>query len=268
MLDQEYFDGSECADYVREHRRTLNDAQSAAYRAICGALWSDEWVSKAFFVDGPGGTGKTYLFKLLLNEVRQWTISKNDPAVALAVATSGVAALLLPGGRTAHSRFRIPLNITEKSVLPIPPCSPLGMLIGEVSAGYLMGGLMMSTLHSAVGMLIKRARLIVWDEAPMAHRLIFEAFDRLLKDLAVGLNKNLPFGGKVVVFGGDFRQVLPVVVHGGRADQVNACFTQSTLWKYVRTLELTVNMRVAGTAEPAFAEWLLRIGDGTEPSAR
>ena len=103
-------------------------------------------------------------------------------------------------------------------------------------------------------MLIKRARLIVWDEAPMAHRFIFEAFDRLLKDLAVGLNKNIPFGGKVVVFGGDFRQVLPVVVHGGRADQVNACLTQSTLWKYVRTLELTVNMRVAGTAEPAFAE--------------
>ena len=56
-----------------------------------------------------------------------------------------------------------------------------------------------------VGMLIKRAKLIVWDEAPMANRHIFEAFERLLRDLATGLNRDVPFGGKVVVFGGDFR---------------------------------------------------------------
>jgi ATP-dependent DNA helicase PIF1 len=114
------------------------------------------------------------------------------------------------------------------------------------------------------GMLIKRARMIIWDEAPMANRLIFEAFDRCLRDLAVGYNRNIAFGGKLVVFGGDFRQVLPVVVHG--ADQVNACFTQSALWKYVRTHKLSVNMRIAGASEPLFGDWLLRIGDGIEPT--
>ena len=60
---------------------------------------------KLFFIDGPGGTGKTFLYELLLAQVR------SQGEVALAVASSGLAALLLPGGRTAHSRFRIPIPI-------------------------------------------------------------------------------------------------------------------------------------------------------------
>ena len=53
-------------------------------------------------MDGPGGTCKTFLHDLLLADVR----SGGD--VALAVASSGLAALLLTGGRTAYSRFSIP----------------------------------------------------------------------------------------------------------------------------------------------------------------
>lgn len=60
---------------------------------------------KMFFVDGLGGTRKTFLYKLLLSHVR------SQGKIALAVASSGLAALLLPGGRTAHSRFAIPIPI-------------------------------------------------------------------------------------------------------------------------------------------------------------
>ena len=62
-----------------------------------------------FFVSGFGGTGKTFLWKLLSAAIR----SRGD--IVLNVASSGIASLLLPGGRTAHSRFGIPLNPDEFS---------------------------------------------------------------------------------------------------------------------------------------------------------
>ncbi|CAN7124244.1 unnamed protein product [Brassica rapa subsp. narinosa] len=55
-----------------------------------------------FFVSGFGGTGKTFLWKLLSAAIR----SRGD--IVLNVASSGIASLLLQGGRTAHSRFGIP----------------------------------------------------------------------------------------------------------------------------------------------------------------
>ena len=61
--------------------------------------------------------------------------------------------------------------------------------------------------------------LIIWDEAPMDHRYAFEAVDRSLKDI-LSINDlsltNTPFGGKTILLGGDFRQILHVVSNGRR----------------------------------------------------
>jgi len=59
---------------------------------------------KQFFVDGPGGTGKMFLYKALCHHVR------GNGWIALCVTSSGIAALLLPGGQTAHSTFSIPVQ--------------------------------------------------------------------------------------------------------------------------------------------------------------
>ena len=48
---------------------------------------------KVFFIDGPGGTGKTFLYNTLMSKVR------SQSKIALGLASSGIAALLLPGGR-------------------------------------------------------------------------------------------------------------------------------------------------------------------------
>ncbi|XP_072071845.1 uncharacterized protein [Arachis hypogaea] len=45
-------------------------------------------------------------------------------------------------------------------------------------------------------------------------------------------NANLPFGGKVVVFGGDFRQIFSVISGGGRTEIVNASICSSYIWDY------------------------------------
>jgi ATP-dependent DNA helicase PIF1 len=150
----------------------------------------------------------------------------------------------LPGGRTAHSRFKIPFNLHESSTCSIPYGSDLALLL-------------------------QKTRLIVWDEAPMTHRHAFEALDQTLKDLMRGVDRSLeekPFGGKVIVFGGDFCQILPVVVKGCREDIVGSCLRRSHLWRHVKVMKLKTNMRLLqSTNDPdaieqkKFAKWLLEI---------
>ena len=96
------------------------------------------------------------------------------------------------------------------------------------------------------------------------HRHALDAVDRTLRDIT---DIDLPFGGKVVVMGGDFRQILPVVPKGTKHEIEAACIKYSTaIWPHVRTFRLTVNMRVRDAADRDFAEYLLRIGDGREPT--
>ncbi|XP_021745359.1 ATP-dependent DNA helicase PIF1-like [Chenopodium quinoa] len=95
----------------------------------------------------------------------------------------------------------------------------------------------------------------------MTHRHAYEAIDRSLRDLT---GVDVPFGGKVVVFGGDFRQILPVVPKGTKAQTIDVCLVRSTLWRHVQLLHLTQNMR--SIQDPEFAAFLLRVGDGCEPT--
>ncbi|CAH1430174.1 unnamed protein product [Lactuca virosa] len=84
-------------------RDSLNPDHKFAYNEIMRHV--DENILGVFFINGPCGTGKTFLYKTLLANIRVCGL------IALATATSGVAANNMPGGRTAHSRFGIPLNL-------------------------------------------------------------------------------------------------------------------------------------------------------------
>ena len=114
---------------------------------------------------------------------------------------------------------------------------------------------------------IPDSKAIIVDEAPMTHRCAFEAVDRTLRDIR---STDAPFGGITTLLCGDFRQILPVVRNGTRANIVDASLKHSYLWQSITNLHLTTNMRVymwgdeqAGT----FAEYLLSIGDGSYPNA-
>ncbi|XP_016494500.1 uncharacterized protein LOC107813714 [Nicotiana tabacum] len=71
-----------------------------------------------------------------------------------------------------------------------------------------------------------------------------------------------PFGGKVMIFGGDFRQVLPVVPKATRVETVNASLVKSYLWPKIQKIQLTRNMKAR--TDPAFSVFLLHIGNGEE----
>jgi len=134
---------------------------------------------------------------------------------------------LLPRGRTVHSRFKLPLNLHEHSV----------------------SGLKVNNKEAAI---IRSAKLIIWDEAPMANKHSLMCINRLLKDI---MGNDVPFGGKIIILGGDFRQVLPVVPHASIAA------TFSTLWSLFKVFKLTKNMK-ASADECEFANFLLEIGNG------
>ncbi|KAI3752350.1 hypothetical protein L2E82_24321 [Cichorium intybus] len=214
-----------------EHLRakdSLNADQKIAYDEIMRHI--DHNLPGVFFIDGPGGTGKTLLYKALLAEVR------SHGFIALATATSGAAANNMPGGRTAHSRFKIPINLDNNSMCNIKQ-------------------------QSGAAQLLRLANILIWDESSMAHRQAVEAVDRTLQDIT---QVRLPFGGKIMVLGGDFRQVLPVIRRGTRAQIVDSSLRMSPLWSLTKKIRLTINMRAL--ADPWFSDFLMRVGDGDEES--
>ncbi|XP_073154173.1 uncharacterized protein [Henckelia pumila] len=145
-----------------------------------------------------------------------------DGEIVLNVASSGIVSLLLPGGRTTHSRFAILFNPNEESTCNIKQ----GSLLVE---------------------LIEKSKLIIWDEASMMHKFCFEALGKSMKDIMRFVNLSslqLPFGGKTVVLGGDFRQILPVIPRCSRQDIVLATINSSYIWRHCTVLRLTKNMRL------------------------
>ena len=219
-------------DQTRHMIESLNHDQRAAFDAITSKVVNGE--AGVFFLDGPAGTGKSFVYNTVIAHLRG--LSKN----IISVASSGIAALLLRGGRTAHSTFKIPLDIDAHSVCGIQK-------------------------NTTAAQNIDRSDLIIWDEAPMQHRHVFEAVDRTFRDILD--RPDTVFGGKVVVLGGDFRQILPVVIKGSQMQIENACIKNSRLiWPHVSCLTLTQNMRVARDDPSAlqFADYLLKIGEGRE----
>ncbi|KAL1308594.1 hypothetical protein AAHE18_17G118200 [Arachis hypogaea] len=193
-----------------------------------------------YFLYGHGGYGKTFIWNGLSSTIR---FRGN---IILNVASSGIASLLLPGGRMAHSRFSIPITIIDESTCNIKH--------GSLKAELLI-----------------QSSLIIWDEAPMLNKMCFEALDRTLRDLMSVTDQYKtyqPFGGKVVVLGGDFRQILPVISKGSRHDILKSAINSSHLWSFCKVLKLHTNMRLLMSSSDQdegemkrFANWILDVGN-------
>ena len=121
----------------------------------------------------------------------------------LPVASSGIAATLLRNGQTAHTMFKIPIELPSdgNGICFIPE-----------------QGRLAETLRSA--------SLLIWDEVAMASRLWLEIVDRTLRQIR---RRDEPMGGLLTLLGGKFRQILPVVRRGTEVDVVAQCLKSSTL---------------------------------------
>ncbi|GBO29961.1 hypothetical protein AVEN_99257-1 [Araneus ventricosus] len=132
----------------------------------------DEASTKMFSVNAFAGSGKSFLFNALIHSVR------GLGEIVVPIAWTGIAAIILEGGRTAHSRFKLQVPVLDNSSCRIRH-------------------------NTEDGRALKAAKDIIWDECTMTPHHALSAVDRLLRDL---MNSDLPFGGKVFVLGGDWRQ--------------------------------------------------------------
>jgi hypothetical protein len=243
IQEETNYDRTKMQELIDTCEPMLNPQQEAFYSEVQNAIEDTDNRSRCYFLDSPGGTGKTFLLNLILARVR------TSGRIALATASTGVAAILLEGGRTLHSRAKVPLICDTSSSCNIN----------------------MRT-RNGLAQLWRNTDLLICDEVSMLSRDVLECVNRMLQDLT---ESTLPMGGKTVVFTGDFRQCLPVIPRAGRGEIVEKSFKNSPLYRHFKRCSLTVNMRVqrllaAGDVQQAaaankFSNFLLDLGNGKRP---
>ena len=204
----------------------LTQEQKTVFDAITSSVIQQE--GGVYMIDAPAGTGKTFTETTIAASLRA------RETLVLCTASTGIAALILPGGLTAHSTF----------TLPFGPDAVSGSTCNIKAESQRAG-------------VLKQAGLLIWDECPMSSKYAPEALDLTLRDL---MNNDLPFGRKTVVFSGDWRQCGPIVKFGTARDVVDEAFLSSHLWKHVQRFRLTKSMRDRGGIP--YAKIVLAVGEG------
>jgi hypothetical protein len=206
---------------------------------------------RAFFMSSAGGTGNVYLLNTLIdagryNWGREGEEYYDEPSIGLATASTGIAATLLKLGQTFHSTVKAPCtNLNAESCFSIAAGSDLVRVIRDTT-------------------------IFVWYEVSMAHKHLTTRLDRTFKDL---MQDDRPFGGKLVVMSGYFRQNLSIIPDGPEAQITNARLKRSPLWNKVTQLGLTENIRGRNHTEPEISSieqdnsFLLAMGDRALPNS-
>jgi ATP-dependent DNA helicase PIF1 len=101
--------------------------------------------------------------------------------------------------------------------------------------------------------LFREADILIWDEAVCIEKDAVEAVERGFKELRADQRV---FGGLLVVFCGDFRQVLPVIQKSALENTIQ----RTTFWQHTKILRLSENMRAKD--DTRFASLLMEIGNG------
>jgi hypothetical protein len=167
------------------------------------------------------GTGKTLFANFLACSLRA------QGRIVVCVAASALAASLLEGGHTAHHTLHIPIPANDATY-----CS----------------------FTLAERFIIMQTDLFIWDEASMISQSVADTVDRSFQDI---MNDTRPFGGKTIMFTGDFKQLLPVV-RGGKGE--NVTIKRCSWWPHVRRLQFCQNFRAC--QDPEFASMLETVGTG------
>jgi hypothetical protein len=189
-----------------------NDLQQKHYDTIVDAVVNPLPNKRFFFLNGPGGVGKTTLCQKLQAKFR--SMGK----IVLICASTTLAALLYPNAITAHRLFNYPVieNDDDRDMDDPVRC--------DIKEG------------SERMELIEAATIIFYDEFPSNHKEIWDAIRRCVAHLP-----NLIF-----VCSGDFRQILPVITGRPSAEEVIAATVSSSqYWRDFNILTLTENMRLS-----------------------
>ena len=149
------------------------------------------------------------------------------------MALTGIAATLLTKGMTVHKVLGLPVPLLSNSTSNI-------------------------AVQSKEVQFFRQTDVFICDEVPMAPRYTLEIMDRTLKDI---MSNDLLVGGKIVILGGDFRQLLPIIPRSIRSKVINLSIKSSILWNVFHKFQLTCNMR-AIDEDISFSKFVLDVGNG------
>ena len=198
----------------------LSDEQRAAVNMITAALGNDLQFN-VFALIASAGVGKTLFANALASTLRA------QRRTVMCVAASGLAAMLMVGGTTAHSAFHIPIPTHETS---------------------------MCNLSRDERKMLQKVDLIIYDECSMVNAQIADCIDRSLRDI---MRSPKPFGGKCILWMGDFKQLLPVVRFGkGHNSTIQKCYW----WNSAARIVFRQNWRAA--KHPEYCQFLEDLGNG------
>lgn len=157
---------------VANNEHKLMENQLGVYTTIILSIESER--GSLLFLNAPGGTGKTFTINLLLAKLLKMKYNVTT------VTSSGITATLLCGGHSAHSCYKLPLDLSKKKTSY------------NISRGSIKG----------------ECRFIICNEMTMDHKVSFEAPNMALQDLR---HNTRLMKGTTVLLTGNFRQTLPVV---------------------------------------------------------
>ena len=222
---------NEVVSHPTEHIRTsdLTPDQLIVHNAFISSIRQrntrdDANDCNVFILLAPAGCGKTFVINSMLQTAHEHGMR------VVPCATSALAASLMGHCRTAHTTFKIPMNLDDSTVIR------------------------MNSKHKDF---LRSIDAFIWDEVSMAHKWAVDAVDRLLRDLH---HNDRPFGGVSMLFVGDFRQLLPV--HKFAPDPSSYCIKSCNWYASAVTLTLHANIRAS---DPDWASFVLNIGNGHTP---
>jgi hypothetical protein len=221
---------------AQDRLETLTDLeQKPTFHEIISAVTNPDYEgSKMFWIDGPAGTGKSYLLNTITAHLR------GIENVCLCTASTGVAALQYPFAYTMHNLFK--LNCVED--------------INDECRSKIMDSRVITQRME----LLQKASLIILDESAMQDRRIIDAIDQALQKIT---GETTYFGGKVVVFAGDHRQSAPVIPGGTPIDALKMSIISLPLWNDIKIRSLTIAQRDAG--DPEYSQMVRDIGNNLLP---
>lgn len=213
------FNREDCEKHRDELTPLFTDEQREAMHTVVQAV-NGQSRTNVFAILASAGCGKTVWVSGLT-----W-LFRAQGHIVMNIAASALAATLLPGGSTAHSAFRIPIPTTSVSYCGV---------------------------KNAERELIRQCKCLFYDEVSMVGKEVAACLDRFLRDI---MGSSLPFGGKIVVFLGDFKQLLPVEPGQRYPATVKDC----DWWNCCQVMRFTKNWRAV--RNPDYCAFLEDVGNG------
>ena len=166
LFDETLIDVENMKKYSENNIKTFNIKQREVFYEIMESVYGAS-TYKLFYLDGPAGSGKTYLYNTIIAHI----LGKSDKV--LPCASTGIASTLLLNANTYHSTFQLFPPINNTSVCQIKH-------------------------ESDIAKCIINSKLILIDEVTLATNDAMNAIDICLQDL---MQNTLPYGGKTILLG-------------------------------------------------------------------